>query len=132
MRQQPETASIRDKLVLKTVRNIRNLKTPEEIGKGMYRPGIKLDLQRSRLLTQSYKETEGEPMVIRRAKGLERILTGMDLYIQDWERIVGNNVPTPQGLFFGIDGAFAGGGHPFTDATKRSGAKGLGRSKGKT
>jgi formate C-acetyltransferase len=42
-------------------------------------------------------------MVIRRAKALKRILTRMDLYIQDWERIVGNNVPTPQGLYFGID-----------------------------
>jgi formate C-acetyltransferase len=27
----------------------------------------------------------------------------MDLYIQDWERVVGNNVPVPQGLYFGID-----------------------------
>jgi formate C-acetyltransferase len=98
-----ETPDIREKLVFKTVHNIRNLRSKEETGKGMYRPGIKLDLQRSRLLTASYKETEGEPMVIRRAKALDRILTGMDLYIQDWERIVGNNVPTPQGLYFGID-----------------------------
>jgi len=27
----------------------------------------------------------------------------MDLYIQDWERIVGSNASTPQGLYFGID-----------------------------
>jgi formate C-acetyltransferase len=85
------------------VHNIRNLREKEETCKGMYRSGIKLDLQRSRLLTESYRETEGEPMVIRRAKALKRILTRMDLYIQDWERIVGNNVPTPQGLYFGID-----------------------------
>jgi formate C-acetyltransferase len=98
-----DTPDIREKLVLKTVHNIRNLREKEATGKGMYRPGIKLDLQRSRLLTESYRETEGEPMVIRRAKALDRILTGMDLYIQDWERIVGNNVSTPQGLYFGID-----------------------------
>jgi pyruvate formate-lyase/glycerol dehydratase family glycyl radical enzyme len=103
MDRQLETPSVREKLVFKTVRNIRNLREKEETAMGMYRPGIKLDLQRSRLLTESYKETEGEPMVIRRAKALERILTRMDLYIQDWERIVGNNVPTPQGLYFGID-----------------------------
>ncbi|MBT6615790.1 MAG: hypothetical protein HOB38_27095, partial [Deltaproteobacteria bacterium] len=95
--------SIREKLVLKTVHNVRNLKEKENTSKGMYRDGIKLDLQRSRLLTESYKETEGQPMILRRAKGMERILTGMGLYIQDWELIVGNNVPTPQGLFFGID-----------------------------
>ena len=98
-----ETLDIREKLVFKTVHNIRNLREKEETCKGMYRSGIKLDLQRSRLLTESYRETEGEPMVIRRAKALKRILTRMDLYIQDWERIVGNNVPTPQGLYFGID-----------------------------
>jgi formate C-acetyltransferase len=103
MSRQLETSDIREKLVLKAVHNIRNLKKRETTSKGMYRPGIKLDLQRSQLLTESYRETEGEPIVIRRAKALGRILTRMDLYIQDWERIVGNNVPTPQGLYFGID-----------------------------
>ena len=96
-------ASIKEKLVLKTVHNVRNLKGKEETTQGMYRDGIKLDLQRSRLMTKSYKETEGQPMVLRRARAMEEILTGMGLYIQDWELIVGNNVPTPQGLFFGID-----------------------------
>ncbi len=95
--------NIKEKLVLKTVHNIRNLKEKENTSKGMYREGIKLDLQRSRLMTESYKETEGLSMVIRRARAMEHILTGMGLYIQDWELIVGNNVPTPQGLYFGID-----------------------------
>ena len=95
--------NIREKLVLKTVHNIRNLKEKENTTQGMYREGIKLDLQRSILLTESYKETEGQPMVLRRAKAMEHILTGMGLYIQDWELIVGKNVPTPQGLYFGID-----------------------------
>ena len=99
-----DPANIRDKLVIKAVRNIRKAGQKEEdADKGMYRPEIKLDLQRSIVLTESYKETEGESMVIRRARALERILTRMDLYIQDWERIVGNNVATPQGLYFGID-----------------------------
>ena len=42
-------------------------------------------------------------MVMRRAKALERILSRMDLYIQDHERIVGNSMSTPQGIYFGID-----------------------------
>ena len=98
-----ETREIKDKLVVKTVRNIRAFAVKEDASKGMYRPGIKLDLQRSRLITASYKETEGEPMVLRRAKALDKILSHMDIYIQDWERIVGNNVSQPQGLYFGID-----------------------------
>ncbi len=100
---QSETLGIKDKLVIKAVRNVRAFALKEEAPRGMYREGIKLDLQRSRLITQSYRETEGEPMVLRRAKALDKILSHMDIYIQDWERIVGNNVSTPQGLYFGID-----------------------------
>ena len=99
----PDTSKIRNKLVIKAVRDIRQAGKKENVEKGMYRPEIKLDLQRSRLLTESYKETGGKPMVIRRAKALEKILSQMDLYIQDWEKIVGNCVSTPEGLYFGID-----------------------------
>jgi len=91
------------KLVVKAVRNIRRGYEEDEAGRGMYREGIKLDLQRSRLLTESSRMTEGQPMVIRRARALEHILLNMDLYIQDWERIVGNFASTPEGLYFGID-----------------------------
>jgi len=101
MKQKSE--DIKSRLVIKAVRNVRRGYQKDEASRGMYRPGIKLDLQRSRLLTESYKETDGEPMVVRRAKALENILTKIDIYIQDWERIVGNNVSTPEGLYFGID-----------------------------
>jgi pyruvate formate-lyase/glycerol dehydratase family glycyl radical enzyme len=103
MSMQLGSQEIKDKLIVKAVRNIRRFGEKEDDLKSMYRPEIKLDLQRSRLMTESYKETEGQPMVLRRAKALERILTQMDIYIQDWERIVGNNVSIPQGLYFGID-----------------------------
>lgn len=90
--------------MIKTVRNIRKHGQNKETDadKGMYRPDIKLDLERSILLTESYKQTEGEPIIIRRAKALDHILTNMTLNIQDWEIIVGNNMAAPQGLFFGI------------------------------
>ncbi len=104
MGKQLTTEEIKAKLVIKTVRNVRAFDN-KEAGetKGMYRPEIKLDLQRSQLLTDSYKETEGQPMVLRRAKALENILAHMDIFIQDWEQIVGNNVSSPEGLYFGID-----------------------------
>lgn len=98
-----KSEEIKSKLVIKAVRNVRRGYEADEAGRGMYRPEIKLDLQRSRLLTESFRHTEGEPMVIRRAKALENILTKMDIYIQDWERIVGNHASTPEGLYFGID-----------------------------
>jgi len=93
---------IKSKLVIKAVRNVRRGYEVDQ-SRQMYRSGITLDIQRSRLLTEAYRETEGEPMILRRAKALQRILTGMDIYIQDWERIVGNNVSAPEGLYFGID-----------------------------
>ncbi|MFH1626255.1 MAG: pyruvate formate lyase family protein [Pseudomonadota bacterium] len=94
---------LKSKLVSKAVRNVRTGYEKDEAGRGMFRPEIKLDLQRSRLLTASYKATDGEPMVIRRAKALEYILTHMDIYIQEWERVVGNHASVPEGIYYGID-----------------------------
>jgi len=46
-------------------------------------------LERAWLMTESYKETEGQPEVIRRAKALEKILSEMSIGIDDGELIVG-------------------------------------------
>ena len=56
------------------------------------RPGFKwsLDLERAKLVTESYKKTEGEPMPLRRAKALAHILDNMTVYIRTGEVIVGN------------------------------------------
>jgi len=94
---------LKSKLVSKAVRNVRKGLEKDEAGRGIYRPEVKLDLTRSRLLTESYKATEGESMVIRRAKAFENIVTKMDIYIQDWEKIVGNHTAIPEGLHYAID-----------------------------
>lgn len=56
------------------------------------RPGFAwtLDLERARLVTESYRRTENQPMVLRRAKALAHILEHMTLYIRKDEMIVGN------------------------------------------
>ena len=56
------------------------------------RPGFAwtLDLERAQLVTESYRQTEHEPMVLRRAKALAHILEQMTLYIRPDEMIVGN------------------------------------------
>jgi formate C-acetyltransferase len=56
------------------------------------RPGFSwvLDLERARLLTESYRRTENEPMPLRRAKALAHILHHMTVYIRPDEMIVGN------------------------------------------
>ena len=50
----------------------------------------KLCSERARLYTESWKETEGQPTVIRRAKALEKVLGGMSIFIRPGELIVGN------------------------------------------
>jgi formate C-acetyltransferase len=53
------------------------------------KPGI--CTERARLVTESYKITEGEPVIIRRAKALDYILDNMTIFIQEDELIVGNH-----------------------------------------
>lgn len=46
--------------------------------------------ERAILITEAYKETEGLPMILRRAKALAKILNEMTIYIEDGQLIVGN------------------------------------------
>jgi formate C-acetyltransferase len=46
-------------------------------------------IQRARLYTKSHQETEGKPMILRRALALEKILKEIDIYILDGELLVG-------------------------------------------
>jgi len=48
-----------------------------------------ISVERAILITESYRETESEPMVIRRAKALDKILRNMSIYILPGELIVG-------------------------------------------
>lgn len=48
-------------------------------------------VERARLVTESYKETEAAPFIIRRAEALAYILDNMTLVIEDEELIVGNH-----------------------------------------
>ncbi|MGI9952778.1 formate C-acetyltransferase/glycerol dehydratase family glycyl radical enzyme [Moorellaceae bacterium AZ2] len=54
-------------------------------------------VERAWLLTQSYKETEGEPEVIRRAKALDKMLREMTIGIEDGELIVGRGTGKKRG-----------------------------------
>ncbi|MDZ7832605.1 MAG: pyruvate formate lyase family protein [Desulfobacterales bacterium] len=47
--------------------------------------------ERARLITQSYQETEGKPILERRAMAMQALLKKMSVYIMDNELIVGQN-----------------------------------------
>lgn len=61
---------------------------------------VNLCLERARLVTESFKETEGEPMVLRRAKALAKVLEKMTIYIEDGELIIGNYASNPESFSF--------------------------------
>jgi pyruvate formate-lyase/glycerol dehydratase family glycyl radical enzyme len=62
----------------------------EKLGQVNYmRPSLRLDIERARFITQSYKDTEGEPMVIRRAKAMANYLGHKTIDIGPYDRIAG-------------------------------------------
>jgi len=97
------TETLKSNLAIKAVRNVQRGYAEDDKTRGLFRPEIKLDLQRSRLMTESFKETDGQAMVLRRAKALAHVLDKMDIFIRDWERIVGYQTSTPEGLFHPIE-----------------------------
>lgn len=50
----------------------------------------KLSLERARLVTASYKETEGLPAPIRQAKAFENVVTRIPIYIDNEQLLVGD------------------------------------------
>lgn len=97
------TETLKSHLASKAVRNVQRGYLEDEKGRGLFRPEIKLDLQRSRLMTESFKQTDGQPMVLRRARALAHVLDHMGIFIRDWERIVGYQTSSPEGIYHPID-----------------------------
>lgn len=62
----------------------------KEEGRVPYRPEVRLCIERARLITEGYKQTEDAPIILRRAKALANYLDNRTLYILPNERIVGN------------------------------------------
>lgn len=52
--------------------------------------------ERAMIFTQSMQQTEGEPLVIRRAKALYEVLDQMSIYIGEDELIIGNQASKPK------------------------------------
>ena len=56
-----------------------------------------IESARAKLITESYKETEGEPIITRRAKAFAHILHNIPIIIRDNELIVGSSTLAPRG-----------------------------------
>ena len=54
---------------------------------------IRINVERARLLTESFRETEGQPMVLRWGKALAYILKNVSVHIDENELVVGTAGP---------------------------------------
>ena len=56
-----------------------------------------IESARAKLITESYKATEDEPIITRRAKAFAHILHNIPIIIRDEELIVGSSTLAPRG-----------------------------------
>jgi pyruvate formate-lyase/glycerol dehydratase family glycyl radical enzyme len=57
-----------------------------------------LSVEKSRIVTESYKQTEGDPAVIRQAKAQALVCEKLPVFIEDGELIVGNAASRPMAV----------------------------------
>ena len=63
----------------------------------LYAKMPEIESARAVLITESYKQTENEPMIIRRAKAFQHILENIPITIRDLELVVGSSTLAPRG-----------------------------------
>ncbi|MDY6934629.1 MAG: pyruvate formate lyase family protein [Spirochaetota bacterium] len=56
---------------------------------GVYTPGLKIDLERPQLFTQTWQENEDDPIMMRRAKALAHVFDNITIFITDNAQLVG-------------------------------------------
>ena len=63
---------------------------------GLFAEKRVVSLERAKLYTESWQKTEGEPVIIRRAKALTNILEQCEIQIKDGELIIGDRTVKPR------------------------------------
>ena len=63
----------------------------------LYRKMPEIEPDRAVLLTESYRETEGEPIIMRRAKAFAHTLAHIPITIREEELVVGSSTLAPRG-----------------------------------
>lgn len=65
---------------------------------GNYAPGIKIEINRNILFTESWKENENDPTMLRKAKALSHVLENIPIFITDHSQLVGYVGSSPNSL----------------------------------
>ncbi|MBY7025279.1 glycyl radical protein [Clostridium botulinum] len=75
---------------------IRPTKRVEKLKEEIFSATPYIEADRAIILTESFKETENEPIIIRKAKSIEKILNEIPIVIRDNELIVGSLTKNPR------------------------------------
>jgi pyruvate-formate lyase len=88
----PRVGMLRDTMYWKCTSTKEWINVAAGIGKCSFRKGnnVRIDLDRSRLLTRAYRETEGQPWTLRKAKAVKKLCEEMPIFIKPGELIVGD------------------------------------------
>ena len=88
----PRTSSLRDQLFWKAAVTKEWVNVAVGLGKCTFREGqkVRVDVDRARLVTRAYRETEGRPWVLRRARSVQLMCEEMPIFIKPGELIVGD------------------------------------------
>jgi benzylsuccinate synthase len=85
------------------IKRLEEAHVPKYFSSDGYVKPIYVSIERSKHYTESWKETEGEPISIRRAKALAHHLDNMRMSIRPDEFIIGNYADDPHVMTFGIE-----------------------------
>ena len=69
----------------------------DRLKENLFRKMPEIESARAKLITESYRQTEGEPIIMRRAKAFLHILQNIPIIIRDEELVVGSTTLAPRG-----------------------------------
>ena len=70
---------------------------------GMYEPGVKIEMERPILFTESWKQNENDPNIMRRAKAVSYVLDNISIFITDHSQLVGYLGSSPNNIMWYVD-----------------------------
>ncbi len=83
-----------------SIQDVVSIKKTDRISRlveHLYKKMPEIEASRAELITESYKETEGQPIMMRRALAFEHILANIPIIIRPDELIVGSSTIAPRG-----------------------------------
>ncbi len=87
----PRTSKLRNALYWKAAvceNEMENAATG--LSRVRFREGVKIDMNRARIVTAAFRETEGQPVTLQYARMVEKLCDEMPVFIKDGELIVGD------------------------------------------